>query len=26
VLPHTPVENLERLVDLVHRTTERAAT
>ncbi len=23
VLPQTPVENLERLVDLVHRTTER---
>jgi uroporphyrinogen decarboxylase len=26
VLPGTPVENLERLVDLVHETTERAAT
>jgi len=26
VLPRTPVENLERLVDLVHRTTERVAT
>jgi uroporphyrinogen decarboxylase len=26
VLPGTPVENLQRLVDLVHRTTEREAT
>jgi uroporphyrinogen decarboxylase len=26
VLPQTPVENLERLVDLVHRATERGTT
>jgi uroporphyrinogen decarboxylase len=26
VLPNTPVENLQRLVDLVHQTTERVST
>jgi uroporphyrinogen decarboxylase len=26
VLPHTPVDNLRRLVDLVHETTARRAS